>query len=152
MMTITEKAAYLKGLVEGSDLDQDKKVTKIINAIVDVIDDLAISVADAEDEIAAVYDALEEMDEHIDAVDSDLAEVEEILYEEDEDFCDCCCDECEDDCFDDEEYDDVYEVECPECGTAFCFDESAFESDEPLTCPDCGYVIEEIELEDEDED
>ena len=93
-----------------------------------------------------------------DLVDVDLAEVEEILYEEyedeDDDFdCDCDfdCEGCEG-C--DDEYDDAfeYEVECPECGEVFCFDESVFEDDEPLTCPNCGMVIDEIEIEDEDEE
>lgn len=154
MMTITEKAAYLKGLVEGSDLEQDKKVTKIINAIVDVIDELALSVADNQDDIAAIQDCLDEMDAHIDAVDADLADVEEILYSEDDedDFCSGCSGDGFEDFDDDDEYEDVYEVECPDCGQTFCFDESAFDTDEPLTCPNCGYVIDEVEIEDEDED
>ena len=36
MMTVTEKAAYLKGLAEGLSLDPDKNETKLINAMIDL--------------------------------------------------------------------------------------------------------------------
>lgn len=155
MMTITEKAAYIKGLVDGLELDESKKETKVIKALVDIIDDLALSVADIEDETAAINDCLDEMEEHIDAVDADLADVEDYVFEDDDDDydfdddCDFDCENCEG-CDDDEDFE--YEVECPECGEIFCFDESVFDDDEPLTCPNCGYVIDEIEIEDEEDD
>ena len=155
MMTITEKAAYIKGMLEGMELDSTKKETKIINALVDIIDELALSLADAEDDIAALQDEVDDMEEHIDAVDGDLADVEEIVYDEfddeyDDDFDSCeGCGGCDDDDFED---DGLYEIECPECGEVFTFDESAFDDDEPLTCPKCGYVIDEIEIEDEEDD
>ena len=155
MMTITEKAAYIKGLVNGLELDESAKETKVIKALVDIIDDMALSIADAEDDIAVLADEIDDIEEHLDAVDVDLADVEEILYEECEDDeyfdddCDCDCDCC-DGCDEDEDFE--YEVECPDCGEVFCFDESVFEDDEPLTCPNCGMVIDEIEIEDEDED
>lgn len=156
MMTITEKAAYVKGLVDGLELDDSKKETKVIKALVDIIDDIALSVADLEDEVAATNDAIDDMEEHIDAVDADLADVEEFVYDDeidydfDDDECDFDCESCDGCCDEDEDFE--YEVECPECGETFCFDESVFEDDEPLTCPNCGYVIDEIEIEDEDED
>lgn len=157
MMTITEKAAYIKGLVDGLELDESSKETKVIKALVDIIDDMALSIADAEDDIAVLADEIEDIEEHLEAVDVDLADVEGIIYDEcDDDDCydecdfDCdCCDGCDD--FDEDE-DFEYEVECPDCGEVFCFDESIFEDDEPLTCPNCGMVIDEIEIEDEDED
>ena len=37
-MGITEKAAYIKGLVDGIELDESAKETKIIKALVDIID------------------------------------------------------------------------------------------------------------------
>lgn len=156
MMTITEKAAYIKGLVDGIELDESAKETKIIKALVDIIDDMALSIADAEDDIAVLADEIDDIEEHLEAVDVDLADVEDIVYDEYdfEDFdddCDFDCDCC-DGC-DVEDYEDFeYEVECPECGEIFCFDESVFEDDEPLTCPNCGMVIDEIEIEDDDED
>ena len=86
-MTLTEKAAYIKGLADGLNLDADKPETKIINALLDLVDDMALSVCDLEDELALVG-------EQVDAVDEDLNALEEDFYEEwdDEDDCDCDCD------------------------------------------------------------
>ena len=107
MMTITEKAAYIKGLVDGMELDESAKETKIIKALVDIIDDMALSIADAEDDIAVLADEIDDIEEHLEAVDVDLADVEDIVYDEydDEDFdddcdfdCDCC-DGCDDEDF-----------------------------------------------------
>ena len=80
MMTITEKAAYIKGLVDGIELDESAKETKIIKALVDIIDDMALSIADAEDDIAVLADEIDDIEEHLEAVDVDLADVEEPLY------------------------------------------------------------------------
>ena len=41
MMTASEKVAYLKGLVEGLGIDKDKSEGKILNAVIDVLEDLA---------------------------------------------------------------------------------------------------------------
>ncbi len=155
MMTITEKAAYIKGLVEGLELDESKKETKVIKALVDIVDELALLSADHDDQIALINDAIDDAEEHLDTVDSDLSDLEDFVYSTfDEDYesfddeCDFDCEDCDFDCDsdDDEEYE--YEVDCPECGKSFCFDDSVFDSDEPLTCPECGYVIDEIEIED----
>ncbi|MBO5943898.1 MAG: hypothetical protein J6Q50_01215 [Clostridia bacterium] len=127
-MTVTEKVAYLKGLVEGLDFDADKKETKVINAVLDVLEDLALAVSDLDDEMVVVT-------EQLDAVDEDLADLEEIFYEECDD-CDCDCDDCDCDC--DE---DMYEVECPNCGELIYFDEEIiFEG--KADCPACGEVLE----------
>ena len=127
MMTVTEKVAYLKGLVEGLDFDADKKETRVINAVLDVLEDLALAVSDLDDEMAVVT-------EQLDAVDEDLADLEEVFYEELDD-CDCDCDDC---CDCDE---DMYEVECPSCGELIYFDEEII-LDGKADCPACGEVLE----------
>ena len=104
MMTVTEKVAYLKGLVEGLDFDKNDKETKVINAVLDVLEDLALAVSDLDDEMALVTEQLDEVDE-------DLAELEDIFYDECDD-----CDDCDDDCCCDCGDEDMYEVECPNCG------------------------------------
>ena len=131
MMTVTEKVAYLKGLVEGLDFDADKKETKVINAVLDVLEDLALAVSDLDDEMAVVT-------EQLDAVDEDLADLEEVFYEELDD-CDCDCDCDCDDCCDCDE--DMYEVECPNCGELIYFDEEII-LDGKADCPECGEILE----------
>lgn len=137
-MTVTEKVAYLKGLVEGLELDESKSETKVIKAMMDVLDDLALTVTDLSDDVDI-------MTEQLDAVDEDLGDLEEYVYD-DEDECDCCdYDDC--DCCDD----DLYEVECPACHESVYVDESILE-DGSIECPNCGEKLEfEIEFDDEDE-
>ena len=72
--------------------------------------------------------------EHLDEVDEDLAELEDIFYDECDD-CDCDCDDC---CDCDE---DMYEVECPACGELIYFDEEII-LDGKAECPACGEVLE----------
>ena len=83
-MTIIEKVAYLRGLSEGLNLNADRPETKMFNAIMDVLEDIADSTCDIEETISV-------MTEQLDAVDEDLGELEEIIYEELLD-CDCDCD------------------------------------------------------------
>ena len=131
-MTVTEKVAYLKGLAEGLALDAAKPETKIINAMLDVLDELALTVADLED-------GMDLISEQLDAVDEDLDELESFVYEElddcdccDDDDCDCGC------CGDDEEY---YDVECPSCGEVICVDRDILEEGS-ICCPNCNELLE----------
>ena len=51
-MEITEKVAYLKGLAEGMELDTEKKEGKLLSAIIDVLEDIALELEDIQDEQA----------------------------------------------------------------------------------------------------
>ena len=140
-MTLTEKAAYIKGLAEGIGLDESKPETKIINALIDIIDDLALTVSDLEDELVLVG-------EQVDAVDEDLDALESYVYDDDDcdcDDCDCCCDDCCDE-------DEFFEVECPACGEVINVDEGILESGS-IECPNCGENLEfDIEYEDDEDE
>lgn len=125
-MSITEKVAYLKGLAEGMDLDTEKKEGKLLAAIIDVLEDIALELADIED-------AQEELGEGLDAVSDDLEDVEDLLYgEEDED---------EYELDDLEEGKDCYATTCPTCEESIYFDESVLEDGE-VVCPNCGEKLE----------
>ena len=102
-MTVTEKVAYIKGLVDGLDLDAKKDEVKVIKAIIDLLDDMAMSVSDLEEGLDVVCDQVDEIDE-------DLSDLETYVYECDDD--DCFCDD-----------DDCYEIECPNCGETICDDD-----------------------------
>ncbi len=129
-MDICEKIAYIKGLAEGLALDTESKEGKIINAIVELLGDIT-------EEICDIEDACDDMSEQIDAVDEDLASLEDIIYEDDCD-CDCCDDDdCDCGCCDD----DLYEVECPSCNDIIYLDEEMLE-DDGIDCPNCGTHLE----------
>lgn len=130
-METSESLGYLKGLIDGLDLDANKKETKVIKAIVDVLENLATDVDD-------MTEGLELVGEQIDAVDEDLADLEEFVYDDDDCDCDCCDDECEE-----------YEVECPNCGETITVDEDTVMQGK-FECPNCGEVLEfEVEYDDD---
>ncbi len=128
-MNLTEKVAYLKGLTEGLKLDKDADTTKVINAIIDVLDEMALTVTDIDEDLS-------EVEEYVDELDEALADIEDEVYCDD----DCCC------CDDDE--DEMYEVACPSCGEKIYIDESMFEEDF-IECPSCGEKLElDIDFDD----
>lgn len=120
-MTLTEKAAYLKGLASGLALDENKPETKLINAMIDLIDDIALTVADLDDELAVVS-------EQVDLIDEDLESLEDDFYEDEDD-----------------EEDDLIKITCPNCGDEIYIDDAIL-NDGELQCPNCGETLE-FELE-----
>lgn len=146
-MTLNERAAYIKGLAEGMELDQNSKEGKVIAALIELVSDMADEIAEMDERIDTVHAYCEELDE-------DLGSVEEILLDDD---CDCCCDDDDDfecdgncDCCDEDcelEDEDFFEVECPSCGDVICFDGSI--DPEELTCPACGEKFECLISEEE---
>lgn len=127
-MDICEKIAYIKGLAEGLSLDDSTKEGKILNAIIDLLGDIT-------EEICDIEDGCDELMEQIDAVDEDLASLEDFIYEDDEDD-DCDCD-CDCDCCDEE----VYEIECPACNDVIYLDADML-AEEGMVCPNCGTDLE----------
>ncbi len=135
-MGLTEKAAYLKGLFDGYEIEGNSKEAKIIGELLTLVGDMA-------DKIAALEADNKELREYVEELDQDLGAVEEDLYFDDEDEYDDY-----DDLNDDEDYDgddsEYYEIECPSCGEVVCFDDS-LELDE-ISCPACGEKITDIEI------
>lgn len=138
-MEITEKVAYLKGLAEGMELNTEKKEGKLLAAIIDVLEDIALELSDIED-------AQEELGEGLDAVSDDLEDVEDLLYGEDDEDSEYELDDLGED-------EDCYATTCPTCEETIYFDESVLEDGEVL-CPNCGERLEfDLEgLDEEEED
>ena len=143
-MEITEKVAYLKGLAEGMELDTDKKEGKLLAAIIDVLDDMALEIED-------LKDAQEELGDGLDAVSDDLEDVEDVVFGEDEDDEDEDEYEYDEPDEDEDEDEDCYATTCPTCEETIYFDESVLEDGEVI-CPNCGEKLEfDLNgLEDED--
>ena len=122
-MTISEKVAYLKGLAEGLNIDTDKsKEGKLINVMIGILEEIGLAIEDLEENSLA-------LGEEIDVLSDDLADVEAVVFDdEDEDDYD------EDD---EEEFDDDwFEVECPNCDEVLVVDEDALEEGY-IKCPNC---------------
>ena len=147
-MKLTEKMSYLKGLLDGMEIDTTTKEGKALMKMTEVMQEMVNCV----DDLQAQVDELSEL---CDILDSDLGEVEEDLYDFDDCGCDCECD-CEDE---DEDYDfdndELYEVCYPECGDTVILDEYMLEEGS-IDCPNCGSCLEfdfdDIELAAESEE
>ena len=152
-MTISEKSAYLKGLMDGLKLSTETDEGKMIAAIVDLLGDITKRLTDVEETTIAISDELDEIEEDLDAIEDFIMDLDD-----DEDYDD---DDAEDD--DDEDWDDdedgdegfdfgdedttIYEVTCA-CGTVIDFDEDTLEKGS-IVCPNCGETLE-FSLEDEE--
>ncbi len=122
-MGISEKIAYLKGLMEGMNVDTESNEGKLFAAVVDVLDEIALEVEDLTDEVMELGDGL-------DVISDDLSDVEYIVYDDDDD----------DDDEDDEE-EECYATTCPECEEEIFFDDTMLEDGE-IICPNCGAKLE----------
>ena len=151
-MTISEKAAYLKGLMDGLKLDTEKAEGKMIAAIVDLLGDVTKKLTDVEDTTIAISDELDEIEEDLDAIEDYILDEEDEDWD-DEDYDDYDADE---DDFEDEGFDfgdeetTIYEVKCA-CGEVIAFDEETLEKGS-MTCPNCGELLEFCLDEDELDD
>ena len=149
-MTISEKSAYLKGLMEGMNLNTESNEGKMIAAIVDLLGDMAKRVTDIEETTIAISDELDEIEEDLDAIEDFIMDEDD---DDDEDYDD------EDEWDDDEDSDEgfefgdeettIYEAECPSGGEVVDFDEETLEKGS-IVGPNCGETLE-FSLEDEEE-
>lgn len=158
-MTVNEKLAYLKGLMDGLEFEPDTPEKKILSLVVEILGDMC----EVDDSIS---DRMDNLEEYISELDSDLGEVEEVLcdrppeppfdprdylgdleefddddlddleelddYDEDDDF--------DDDDDEDDDEDDTFSVECPECGEEVYFDSSLLDRKE-IRCPSCNKLF-----------
>ena len=139
-MTISEKSAYLKGLMDGLSLNTETDEGKMIAAIVDLLGDMAKRITDIEETTIAISDELDEIEEDLDAI-------EDFILDEDEDYED---EDFEDEWDENEDYEEgfdfgdeestIYEVECA-CGEIINFDEEVLEQGS-MICPNCGETLE----------
>ena len=148
-MTISEKSAYLKGLMDGLKLNTESDEGKMISAIVDLLGDISKKVTNIEDTTIAISDELDEIEEDLDAI-------EDFIMDDEDDFEDY---EDEDEWDEDEDYEEgfdfgdeestIYEVTCA-CGEVIAFDEEVLEKGSML-CPNCGETLE-FSFEDDEEE
>lgn len=121
-MSLAEKAAYIRGLAEGLDLEADKKEVRVIKELLDLVSEMAGDVDDIGADLTDLYDAVEQIDE-------DLTMVEEEV------FGDVLGDM----------GDEMYEIICPNCQEVVHLDEERLIAGD-VVCPGCGEKIE-IEID-----
>lgn len=139
-MTITEKTAYLKGLMEGLEIDKNDKLGKLVSTIVDTLDEMALAIDDVDAH-------LDEVDAEIEDIEDTIIDLEDAIDDIDDDVDDICdaLDELYEDDDDDDDFDwddeELYELECPTCGEHIVIDEVQLGGGE-MKCPACGEDLE----------
>ena len=119
MSYISERVAFIKGMAEGMKIDDSTNEGKLMTAIIDVLDDISLAIEDVEE-------IQDEMGEQVDGIDEDLAELEKIFYDEEDEL-------------------EFEEIDCPYCGEMIEVDLDMIDEDaESIECPHCH---EKIELE-----
>ena len=124
-MTIKEKVAFIKGLAEGYKLGNETPQDIVINKILEVLSDLGESVENLDKGVSALAD-------YVDEIDADLGDLEEYVYDEDDEY---------------DDYEDDYEdalITCPYCKSSLELEE---EDDlDNLVCPNCNakFSIDEV--------
>ena len=126
-MTVTEKVAYLKGLASGLELDANDKTVKLLNAIIDTLDEMAEAMSELELDVVDICD-------QVDAVDEDLSEVEDYLFDADDE---------------EDDENDLYEIVCPECDDSMIV--SIDMLDDIIECANCGAELR-LDVTEEDEE
>lgn len=129
-MEMNEKVAYIKGLMEGMELDVTTKEGKVLAAVVDVLTDVTDKLLTLDEEVGDLFD-------EVDAVSEDLTDVEDYLFDDEDDDEDETCE------------DGLYEITCPSCGEVVCVDEDML-ADDDLACPNCNTKFEVDFSDDED--
>ena len=160
-MSINEKLAYLKGVVDSTEISS-KATDRVVNAIVDLLDELVEEVndirdmsSDTDNEFDSVYGNLDDIEDRLDDIENMLDDISDKDFEcyEDEDSIDEdeCCDECCDECNvqdNSEACDDTADCDsCKVCRCECCQDN--FIGEFPVRhglsimfeCPTCGNEV-----------
>ena len=162
-MELSNKAAYLQGLVDGLGVDESTKEGKIIKAMSALLAEMAEALEGMDEDLSRAYDQIndlyEDEDDDEDEGDEDDEEDADDANDDDiasEPFYEVACPNCGETVYVSEDDLDAGEANCAHCGVTF---EVALEGDEEepdedapvqyeVTCPDCGTtaVFEEEEL------
>jgi len=117
MNSIISKVSYLSGLIDGLSIDNNTKEGKVLIEIVDVLKDMA-------QEISDISDAQKDMGEYIDAIDEDLCDLQDGIYDNEYEMYE-------------DEGDNFIQLKCPKCNDDIYVDKDLLGKREDITCPNC---------------
>lgn len=122
MSDLKSRVAYLQGLSAGMDLHPDSKEGRLLNGIIQVLDEFAESVED-------LGKNQEQLEDYVETIDEDLYALEGDFYEDGEERGSL--------------NEDYLEVDCPRCGETVCFDSDVLEDDDvvEVACPNCDETV-----------
>ncbi|MDQ7793003.1 MAG: AraC family transcriptional regulator [bacterium] len=124
-MDLKERVRYLQGLAAGLQVGDESPTGRVLNGVLEVLEQVAT-------ELREVNQSYSELEDYVECVDADLAEVEQGLGGE------------------------ASSLTCPECGGTLEIPEEDEASAPEVTCPDCGLLVyehrEDLDTADEPEE
>ena len=135
-MELSNKAAYLQGLVDGLGVDESTKEGKIIKAMSALLAEMAEALEGMDEDLSRAYDQINDLSDELENLEADL-------YEDDEEDADDAND-------DDSASEPFYEVACPNCGETVYVSEDDLDAGE-ANCAHCGVTFE-VALEGDEEE
>lgn len=127
MEELREKAAYMRGVLEGINFNGDEQQKRLWESLIDFCDGVAGDLDQLEDSQAEFAD-------YIEAIDEDLCTLEKYFYNdgvEDEDRQEVT--------FTSDQGHGVLEMNCPFCSQGLYFEDD--EGEYEVVCPECNKVI-----------
>ena len=133
MSKLTDRISFLKGMAAGMKLNMDKDSNKLLLEMLTVMGEMA-------EEMAAMAEKHNDLNEYVESIDDDLAELEETLFGEEDG------EEMDEDMIGEEDEeglteDDLILYACPHCGNELEFRASDVDFDEDFLCPVCSKPI-----------
>ena len=144
-MELSNKAAYLQGLVDGLGVDESTKEGKIIKAMSALLAEMAEALEGMDEDLSRAYDQINDLHDELEDLEADLYEDEDAEDEDDD-----AADEDEDAGDDDIASEPFYEVACPNCGETVYVSEDDLDAGE-ANCAHCGVTFE-VALEGDEEE
>lgn len=124
-MDLKERVRYLQGLAAGLQVGEESPTGRVVNGVLEVLEQVA-------SELQEVNRSHAELEDYVECVDADLAEVEQDLAGE------------------------AALMTCPECGGTVEIPPEDEDGAPEITCPNCGLLVyehrEEFEPTDEPEE
>lgn len=136
-MSAFEKVAYLKGLIEGMEIDTQSGKGKLFSVIADILEELSSDIAGIEKSVC-------DLAKKTDTLSDDISDIEDVVYDYDDnidDNDDFRCPGCPAANIEDKSDPLFFELTCPACDKTITVDEDVFNLGS-IQCPNCGEMME----------
>lgn len=154
-MKLSEQMSYLRGLVDGMEIDLTTKEGKVLGQLMEVLQAAVLYIDDLQDQVDELTELCEDLDEDLGDVEEFLIDDEdEIEFDGDDDYDDDDYDDDDEDDYDFDDDEDLYETVCPTCENTIVLADSILDEGS-MKCPCCGELLEfdfdDISIEDFEE-
>lgn len=132
-MTVIEKVAYIRGLAEGMSINDSTNEGKLTLAILDVLNDIALTIEDYDETFNDMAEIVSDLEESV-------YELEDEVFESEDSEHDYHLAE-----------DELYDITCSKCDNVITVDYDVLDNGS-VVCPNCNELIEfELEITDKED-